>query len=129
MQEAPSSFTAGWMGSWEPQEWAGPPQASNLVVMGAHGGLHFKSTAESEETLLHVLEEGESQLTMQAYVLKLQSERLLEVCHGKGAHGVNLCHLTWDLFCLILDNYSTDIFIWASCLTLYSQGEIGAPRA
>lgn len=66
---------------------------------------------ESEETWPPVLGEGESQLAMQAYVLELQSERLLEVCHGKGAHGVNLCHLTGDSFCLILDNYSTDIFI------------------
>lgn len=111
MQEAPSSFTAGWKGSWEPQEWAGPPQASNFVVMGAHGGLHLNPTVESEYTLPPVLGEGEFQQTPQAYVLELQSKRLLKVCHGKGAHSVNLCHLTWDSFCLILDNYSTDIFI------------------
>lgn len=30
----------------------------------------------------------------------------------------------WDLFCLFLDNYSTDIFIRAGCLT---QGGIGVP--
>jgi len=68
------------------------------MVMGAHRGLHFKPTVESEETLPLVLGEGESQLTMQACVLELQSERLSEVCHGKGTHHVNLCHLPWTHF-------------------------------
>lgn len=81
------------------------------MVIGVYGVLHFKPTAEGEEILPLVLGQGESELPMPACVLVLQSESLLEVCHGKGAQSVNLCHLTWDSFCLISDNYSTDIFI------------------
>ena len=101
-----------------PQEWAGPSQASNLTVIGAHGVLHFKSTAESEETLPLVLREGGVPADCASVRARAAEQEALEVSHGKGAHGVNLCHLTWDSFCLILDNYSTDIFICASCLTL-----------
>ena len=82
-----------------------------LMVMGAHRVLYFKPAMGNEETLPPVLGKREPQVTVQANMLESQSGRLLEVCHGKGAHGVNLCHLTWDSFCLILDNYSTDIFI------------------
>lgn len=67
-------------------------------------GFAFQTFSGKWGNLATGAREGESQLIVQAWVLKLQRERLLEVCHGKSAHGVNLCHLTWDLFCLILDN-------------------------
>lgn len=110
--EASSSFIVGQKGSWEHlRSGLDHLKTKMLMVMGAHRVFYFKPAMVNEETLPPVLGKRESQLTMQTNVLEPQSERFLEVCHGKGAHGVNLCHLTWDSFCLILDNYSTDIFI------------------
>lgn len=81
-----------------PQEWAGPPQVSNLLVIGAHGGLHLKPPWGSEDTQPPASGEAETQPTLQARVLELQSKRLLDVCRGQGAHDVNVCPLNGICF-------------------------------
>lgn len=76
-----------------PLEWAGPPQVSNLMVIGVHGGLHLKPAWESGETQPPA-SEAETQLTL----LELHNKRLLGVCHGQGARGVSLCPLNGICF-------------------------------